>query len=196
MGTTPCDGFIPTTPQAAAGSRNDPAASVPWARAVACVASAATAPPDEPAVPRERSQGLRVSPKSRLSVTDAHPNSGVFVRAWITAPASRRRWTAGSVSTAIRSLNARDASVCGWPATGVSSLTARGKPSSGPQASGCARSRCSERRASARASSGNSCVKALNMSCARSAWARKADVTSTGDSARVRMRLASSTADF
>jgi hypothetical protein len=41
--------LYPTTPQDAAGSRSDPAESVPCAKTVAPVASAAAAPPDEPA---------------------------------------------------------------------------------------------------------------------------------------------------
>ncbi len=54
-------------------------------------ATAAAAPPLEPPGVRSRSQGLRVRPKSGLSVSALWPNSEVLVLPRMTAPAARRR---------------------------------------------------------------------------------------------------------
>src|SRR5688572_6078952 len=77
--TRPRLGLSPTTPQQAAGTRIDPARSLPSASGPRPAASAAAAPPLEPPGIRSRFHGLRVTPKTRLSVTPLQPNSGVFV---------------------------------------------------------------------------------------------------------------------
>ena len=71
-------GRMPTTPQKLAGLRNEPPMSEPCASQAMPVASAAAAPPEEPAAERDRSQGLRVAPNTSLKVLAPAPNSGVF----------------------------------------------------------------------------------------------------------------------
>ena len=77
----------------------EPPPSVPSASGPCPVATAAAAPPDEPPAVRERSHGLRVTPKSGLSVSGLWPNSGVVVLPMRMAPASRSRRT-GTASSA------------------------------------------------------------------------------------------------
>ena len=67
-------------------------------------AMAAEAPPLEPPGVRFRSQGFRVIPKTRLSVTPFHPNSGEFVRPMRIAPAARNRSIRGA-STEVTSFS-------------------------------------------------------------------------------------------
>src|SRR3954471_22328374 len=76
--TRPMLGRIPTTPQKLAGLRSDPPMSEPCASQAVPVASAAAAPPEEPAAERDRSHGLRVAPNTSLKVLAPAPNSGVF----------------------------------------------------------------------------------------------------------------------
>ncbi len=68
VGTSPAVGLCPTTPQNAAGMRMDPPPSVPSAIGVAPYATDAPAPPDEPPGVRSGAHGLRVRPKTSLSV--------------------------------------------------------------------------------------------------------------------------------
>src|SRR5690349_1233282 len=79
FGTSPNEDFKPTTPQKLAGWRMEPPPSEPIAIGPSPAATAAPAPPLEPAEVRSRFQGLRVGPNSKLSVGDFQPNSGVFV---------------------------------------------------------------------------------------------------------------------
>ena len=60
--TRPHVGLNPTTPQQAAGSRIDPALSLPRAASHSPAASAAAEPPLDPPGMRERSSGLTTSP--------------------------------------------------------------------------------------------------------------------------------------
>src|SRR3954464_9750047 len=76
--TRPILGRIPTMPQKLAGLRSEPPMSVPCASHAVPVASAAAAPPEEPAAERDNSQGLRVAPNTSLKVLAPAPNSGVF----------------------------------------------------------------------------------------------------------------------
>ena len=92
-GTRPCDGLKPTTPLQAAGWRIEAARSLPWASGPSPAATAAAAPPDDPPGERSSAQGLRVAPKTRLSVSGLQPNSGVLVLPSRMAPAARIRWT-------------------------------------------------------------------------------------------------------
>ena len=57
--TRPREGFIPTTPQHAAGMRREPPPSDPWAAGTTPAATAAAAPPEEPPAVRVRSHGVR-----------------------------------------------------------------------------------------------------------------------------------------
>src|SRR4051812_37931097 len=77
--TRPRDGFSPNRPQHDAGMRIDPPPSLALAAGAMPAATAAAAPPEEPPGVRERSQGLRQTPRSALSVTGHRPNSGVLV---------------------------------------------------------------------------------------------------------------------
>ena len=53
-------GFIPTTPQKAAGWRMEPPVSLPRAKAASPAATAAAEPPELPPGTRDVSTGLRV----------------------------------------------------------------------------------------------------------------------------------------
>src|SRR5918998_6068190 len=90
-GTRPNDGLNPKMPQNAAGMRIEPAPSLPWARGPRPAATAAAAPPLEPPGVFWRFHGLRVAPKTRLSVSGLQPNSGVLVLPSRIAPAARMR---------------------------------------------------------------------------------------------------------
>ena len=76
--TRPMLGRMPTTPQKAAGLRNEPPMSEPCASQAVPVASAAAAPPEEPAADFDVSQGLSVAPNTSLKVLAPAPNSGVL----------------------------------------------------------------------------------------------------------------------
>ena len=69
---------MPTTPQKLAGLRKLPPMSEPWASQAVPEASAAAAPPEEPAAERVTSWGFFVAPKTSLKVLAPAPNSGVF----------------------------------------------------------------------------------------------------------------------
>src|SRR5262245_48324707 len=97
-GTRPNDGLWPTMPQNDAGFRMDPPPSVPRASGPRPAATAAPAPPEEPPGVRSRFHGLRVRPKTRLSVMPTQPSVGVLVLPSTIAPASFRRATAGASS--------------------------------------------------------------------------------------------------
>jgi hypothetical protein len=86
-------GFSPTSPQQAAGMRIEPPPSLPCAIGTMPAATAAPEPPDEPPGVRSRSQGLRVGPNRRGSVTGMIPSSGELVLPTITKPASLIRRT-------------------------------------------------------------------------------------------------------
>ncbi len=81
----------PTRPQHEAGIRIEPPPSLAWATGTIPDATAAPEPPDDPPGVRPVSQGLRVGPNRRDSVTGTIPNSGEAVRPTKTKPASRRR---------------------------------------------------------------------------------------------------------
>ena len=86
-------GLSPTSPQQAAGILIEPPPSLPWAIGTMPAAVAAAAPPDDPPGVRSVSQGLRVGPNRRGSLTGRIPNSGMLVLPTSTKPASRRRRT-------------------------------------------------------------------------------------------------------
>src|SRR5205809_3622406 len=72
--TRPRDGFMPKSPVQDAGMRIEPPPSLACAAGTMPAATAAEAPPDEPPGVRERSHGLRATPKRSLSVTGHRPN--------------------------------------------------------------------------------------------------------------------------
>ena len=93
FGTRPGLGRRPTTLQKFAGLRRDPPRSLPSARDTSRAASAAAAPPLLPPALRLRSQGLRVAPKTGLTVCEPAPNSGTLVLPRLIAPAAAIRDT-------------------------------------------------------------------------------------------------------
>lgn len=88
-GIRPGVGFNPQMPQKCAGTRTDPPPSLPTPPTEQPEATAAASPPLDPPLVRDRSQGLLVRPYSKLSVSHAIRNSGVFVVPSTTAPAAR-----------------------------------------------------------------------------------------------------------
>src|SRR6185503_19859403 len=87
----PRDGFRPTTPHHAAGSRIEPPMSLACATGTSPAATAAAAPPLDPAVERAVSHGLRPAPKAIGWVVGWQPNSGSAVMPIVTTPAARKR---------------------------------------------------------------------------------------------------------
>ena len=86
-------GFIPTTPQRAAGWRIEPPVSEPRASGAIPAATAAAEPPEEPPGTRLGSAGLRVGPDEEFSVDEPMANSSMLVLPTATAPAARSRDT-------------------------------------------------------------------------------------------------------
>jgi hypothetical protein len=127
----PREGFRPTSPQQAAGIRTEPPPSLPCATGTSPAATAAAAPPEDPPGVRSRSQGLRVGPNMRASLTGKMPYSGSVVVPTITKPASRRRrvmlWSYGATCSAISS----QPYVSRSPLTGLLFLIAIGTPAKG-----------------------------------------------------------------
>src|SRR5262245_27853060 len=89
IGTTPGDGRKPTTPQIAAGIRNDPPVSEPVQTGSMSHASATAEPPEEPPALSRGSKGFPVAPHTRLRVFAPAPNSGTLVLQRMIAPALR-----------------------------------------------------------------------------------------------------------
>src|SRR5947208_13075573 len=124
--------FTPSRPQYPAGIRIDPPPSPPVARLTRPPATADAEPPDDPPAVRPRRHGLWVTPLSLETLTFSPPNSlAVVLPTGTTPPRSNRRWMWCAVWPATRSLNTRDASVQGHPATGSSSLIPVGTPPNG-----------------------------------------------------------------
>ena len=173
-------------PQHAAGRRIEPPPSVPSASGPWPVATAAAAPPDEPPAVRARSHGLRVAPKSGLSVSGLWPNSGVVVLPTRMAPASRRRRTGTASSAGTWSAKIREPIVVRTPCVNSRSLTENGTPWSGPSRSP-AITAASARRAASRASSAVTVMKAFTVGWRASMRSSTASTTATGESSLVRI---------
>ncbi len=126
-------GFIPTSPQQAAGMRIEPPPSEAVAAAASPPATAAADPPEEPPQVRDGSQGLRVMPLAAVAVQGKIISSGTLVIPMGIAPAARRR-RIGSASAVAGAgqLAGRVPRVATCPVSGRSSLTAIGTPASGP----------------------------------------------------------------
>ena len=69
--------------------RIEPPPSLAWATGTVPLATAALEPPEDPPGVRSVSQGLRVGPLRRGSVTGGMPSSGVLTLPISTKPASR-----------------------------------------------------------------------------------------------------------
>ena len=91
QGIRPRLGFRPTSPQHDAGTRSEPAPSLPCASGTAPAATSAADPPLDPPVPRSSAHGLRVGPYRTDSVAKFSPNSGAVVCPSATSPADRNR---------------------------------------------------------------------------------------------------------
>jgi hypothetical protein len=90
-GMRPWLGFMPTSPEKAAGMRVDPPPSLAVPQGTRPAATAAAEPPDEPPGVRSRAHGLRVTPHAFVLVKFIVPNSGAAVLPIGTAPAARSR---------------------------------------------------------------------------------------------------------
>ena len=90
----PYEGFMPCTPQKAAGWRTEPPVSLPRATGTNPAATAAALPPELPPGTRVMSRGLRVGPKIELSVVLPIANSSMLALPTRTAPASFMFFTA------------------------------------------------------------------------------------------------------
>src|SRR5437588_2414887 len=91
-------GFIPTSPQQAAGIRIEPPPSEPVAHGTMPAATAAPDPPEDPPGVRVRSHGLRVMPFASVAVHGKIMSSGTFVIPIGIAPAARSRRTASEAA--------------------------------------------------------------------------------------------------
>src|SRR5699024_5749809 len=85
--TSPYVGFIPTTPQNAAGWRIEPPVSEPSANFTCPAATAAAGPPLDPPGTWSVFQGLRVDWKLDFSLEEPMANSSIFNFPIVTAPA-------------------------------------------------------------------------------------------------------------
>ena len=110
--------------------RIEPAPSDAVDAGTRAAATAVAGPPLEPPDVCCGFQGLRVMPPAGVSVNGQTQSSGVRTMPTTIAPAARRRCTS-SASTGSTVVRALEPIMRTWPATGVSSLTAIGTPSSG-----------------------------------------------------------------
>jgi len=105
---------------------------VPRASSQAPAATSAADPPEDPPEVRAGSLGLRVSP------TSGWANPAAYSRHWLvaktSAPAARSRVTTAASAPAGSGLLAGLPHLVGTPATSMMSLTATGRPASGPRA--------------------------------------------------------------
>ena len=179
---SPAVGLRPASPQNAAGVRIEPPPSVPVASGTRPAARAAPEPPDEPPGDHSSPHGLRVAPKTSLSVHPWNANSGTFVLPSTIAPAATIRSTVISLRSAGgRSSIVREPKFVTLPPTSVLSLTSNGRPASGPSAP-----RRSSVLASASASSGQTAVTAFSAGSRRSIRAIDSCTSSTAESRRSR----------
>ena len=168
--------------------------SLPCATAPIPAATLAAAPPDDPPqVTPSGSQGLRVRPRSGLSVNARNENSGVLVRPRTTAPARARLRATGESSGAMTLASPTTPFGVACPAWSTFSLMVTGTPWSGP---GAAPARNASSRASARscALSRSSTVTAFKSGLTASIRSQCASTTSRQDSRPERVAAAVSTA--
>ena len=125
-------GLRPAMPHQAAGSRIEPAVSVPTAPGSSPAATAAAEPEEEPCASRDGSQGFRTGGQGRPKEVPPTAYSGVAVLASTMAPARRRAETTPPSATATASRRCGAPAVVGTPATSMRSLMPTGMPCSGP----------------------------------------------------------------
>ena len=151
-------------------------------------ATIAAAPPELPPGVRSRSYGFDVRPKTSLSVSSDHVNSGVFVLPSTIAPAALIRATTVASRSGTRSRQPTVPAVVRRPAVSSESLIVHGTPWSGPAGSP-RRSLPSASRARSSAS-GASVTTALSAGLTTSIRSRHARTTSTDDTSRSRISAA------
>ncbi len=125
-------GLSPTMPHHAAGTRIEPAPSLPCARGTTRAATSAPAPPDEPPGLCARLQGLCVGPCSSGSVVPVRPDSGEALMPRLTRPVSRKAATKGSVRVGRFPAHAREPWSFTAPARSSIPFTNVGTPVKGP----------------------------------------------------------------
>ena len=132
-------GFMPHTPQKAAGRTTDPAVWVPSASGTPPAATVAAEPEEEPPGVRAGAWGLRVGPEAPQA------SSVVTVLPRISAPAARSRRTTVASAPGRRPASSRVPFSVGWSAVSMMSLTPTGTPASAPRgpAASIARARSS-----------------------------------------------------
>ena len=91
---SPTVGLSPTTPQSAAGTRPDPAVSVPMARSASPRATAAAEPELDPPATRSGACGFTTTPYGDRVPTSPVANWSRLALPTTTAPASTSLWTA------------------------------------------------------------------------------------------------------
>ena len=99
--TSPRLGFTPTVPVRPAGTRPDPAVSVPRANVTSPAATATADPELEPPAMIAGSNGFRTIPYGERVPDRPVANWSRLVLPTRIAPASRTRWTTGAVSDAM-----------------------------------------------------------------------------------------------
>src|SRR3984957_3788914 len=130
IGTRPQVVFRPTTPQHAAGTRDEPAPSVPSATSASPTATATAEPLDEPPGSRRGSSGFTGVPDQSFVPADDQHNSDRLVLPTIWAPDRPAAATTAASRSAGRARSAitRQPTVVGRPATSIQSLTASRAP--------------------------------------------------------------------
>src|SRR5690606_33576719 len=121
-----------TSPVAAAGRRTEPPPSEPIAAGSSPALTAAAAPPDDPPAPMSCCQGERAGTCANGSVYPARPNSEVLVLPRLTDPASSSSSAASSLVSGTHPAKSREPKPLGTPARLTRSLSASGRPQSGP----------------------------------------------------------------
>lgn len=168
VGTSPRVGLSPTTPWNDAGTRPEPAVSVPRARSATPRATATADPLLDPPETYSGRRTSRTAPYGLRVPTSPVANWSRFVAPSTTHPAARSRATAGASAAGVNAKSGQ-AAVVGMPATSMLFFTARVRPASGR--SSPAATRASTAAASASASA---CGRRLIQTSGRSAAARRA----------------------
>src|SRR6267143_1596596 len=180
-------------PQKLDGIRIEPAPSEPWCNGPRPAATAAAAPALEPPVVVAVFHGLRVIPVSGLSPSAFQPNSGLVVLPTKMPPAFRSRGMNAASASGTRCSKMNEPPIVRTPLVKIRSLIEYGTPCSGPSAAPEVTA-CSASRAAASACSAVSVQNALTIGFTRSIRSSIARISSTGESAFVRIRRVSSVA--
>ena len=126
--TSPRVGFSPTIPFSAAGTRPEPAVSVPRAKATMPAATATALPELDPPEIRSPPKTLSGAPYGERVPLRPVANWSRLVLPTTIAPGGEQPRDAAGVACRACSANAGQAAVVGRPATSMLSLTANGHP--------------------------------------------------------------------